>query len=112
MKLCDIADKLNFELLTGDSTDREVKRLYTCDLLSWVMAKAREDDMWFTVMGNVNAVAVASLCDVSAIVLTENAPLDEDAKAKASMNDIVIYKTELDTASVLLLADRLINERV
>lgn len=36
-----------------------------------------------TVMGNVNAVAVAVLADTACIILTEDSPLDPEAKAKA-----------------------------
>ena len=42
-------------------------------------------------MGNVNAIAVATLTDVSCIVLTENAALDADAAKKAEMQGIPVY---------------------
>ena len=41
-------------------------------------------------MGNVNSVGVAVLADISCIILTENAALDEDAKKRAAENDVVI----------------------
>ena len=40
-------------------TGREVTCGYTCDLLSWVMAKGREGMAWATVQAHMNAVAVA-----------------------------------------------------
>lgn len=113
MKAKEIAEKLDFKLLAGaEGEENIVESFYVCDLLSWVMGRAKENQMWFTVMGNVNAVAVATLKDVSAIVLTENAPLDEDAKARANQMDIPIYVTELDSATALLKAHGILNEKV
>lgn len=53
------------------------------DLLSWAMGRAKEGDAWFTVMGNVNAVAVAALADCACIVLCHGAALDAVAKTRA-----------------------------
>lgn len=57
---------------------------YCGDLLSWVMGRAQEGDAWFTVMGNVNAVAVAVLADTACLVLAEDSPLDDDARQRAA----------------------------
>lgn len=103
MKTSQIAENFGFKLLAGnEGVFNEVKELYCCDLLSWAMAKATEESMWFTVMGNMNTVAVASLKDVSCIVLTENAGLDDTAKLRADQNDIPVYQTELSTAEALI----------
>ena len=76
-------------------TGREVTCGYTCDLLSWVMGRAKADDAWLTVMGNVNALAVASLADTAGIILVEDAALDADAKARAEQQEIAVYGTSL-----------------
>ena len=76
-------------------TGREVTCGYTCDLLSWVMGRAKADDAWLTVMGNVNAIAVASLADTAGIILVEDAALDADAKARAEQQEIAVYGTSL-----------------
>lgn len=46
-----------------EAETREIAGIFTGDLLSWAMGRAKEGDAWFTVMGNVNAVAVAALAD-------------------------------------------------
>ena len=61
MKIKDLADKLNLKVLTPYDEDKNVTGCYSGDLLSWVMSRAKEGDVWLTVMGNVNAVAVAVL---------------------------------------------------
>ncbi len=101
MKSKEIAEKLSLKILT-DGEDREVTDCYCGDLLSWVMSRAKSGDIWLTVMGNVNAIAVATLADISAIVLTENATLDADAKVKAEMMGVTILSTEKNTYQVAL----------
>ena len=72
---------------------REITGVYIGDLLSWVMSRAESDDCWFTVMGNVNAVAVSVLADCACIVLCENAPLDDEAKQKAEQQGVNILQS-------------------
>ncbi len=94
MKTNELIEKLNLEVLVEGELDREVTSCYIGDLLSWVMGRAPEDSAWLTVMGNINSIAVATLADVSCIVLVENAALDEEARKKAEMHDVTILRTE------------------
>ena len=94
MQIGEMAETLGWKLLTENTdTTREVKGCYCGDLLSWVMGRAKADDAWFTVMGNVNAIAVASLADTAGIILVEDAVLDADAKARAEQQEIAVYGT-------------------
>lgn len=87
-------EKLNLNILVEGDLQREITDCYIGDLLSWVMGRAPEDSAWLTVMGNINAIAVATLADVSCIVLTENAALDDNAKAKAQAVGVTILQSE------------------
>ena len=90
------AERLGFAILAGeDSLKREIEKVYCCDLLSFVMGRAPADSAWVTVMGNINAMAVATLADTACIVLAENAALDEDAAAKANLMDIAVLRSGL-----------------
>lgn len=61
--------------------NREVKGAYIGDLLSWVMGRAKSDEAWITIMSNVNVIAVATLADVSCVILAEGVmPSDEIVK--------------------------------
>ena len=94
MQIEEMAEALGWKLLTENTdTTREVKGCYCGDLLSWVMGRAKADDAWLTVMGNVNAIAVASLADTAGIILVEDAALDADAKARAEQQEIAVYGT-------------------
>ena len=97
MTVKEIVNKLDLKILTEGDMDRTVEGGYCGDLLSWVMGRAESGDCWFTVMGNINAVAVSVLADCACIVLTENAVLDEDAKKKAEIQGVTILSTEENT---------------
>ena len=71
MKVHELAEKLELTTLVEDDFDRDVTDCYVGDLLSWVMGRAPEDSAWLTVMGNINSIAVATLADVSCIILVE-----------------------------------------
>ena len=94
MKIKELTEKLNLKVLTAYDEEKEIKGCYCGDLLSWVMSKAKEGDVWLTVMGNVNAVAVAVLTECACIVLTENASLDEQAKIKAEMQGVCFLQSD------------------
>lgn len=90
-----LSEALSLRLLAGDTgISREITGCYIGDLLSWVMGRAAADSVWVTVMGNVNAVAVAKLADISCILLCENAHLDDEAKAQADANGIPVLTGE------------------
>lgn len=94
MKINQLAEKLNLRVLTDPAEDREITGCYSGDLLSWVMSKAQPGDVWLTVMGNINAVAVAVLTECACIVLTENAALDDVAKEKAELQGVCILQSD------------------
>lgn len=108
MTVQDIIEKLNLKVLVEGDVDREVTDCYIGDLLSWVMGRAPADSAWLTVMGNINSIAVATLADVSCIILVENAALDADAKKKAEMMDVTILLTEENSYSLAVKISRLL----
>ena len=59
------------------------------------MGRAKEGDAWFTVMGNVNAVAVACLAECACVVLCHGAVLDDTARQRAAENDVLVFATDL-----------------
>ena len=94
MTVSELLEKTDLREITVPDGEREITGVYIGDLLSWVMGRAQGGDCWFTVMGNVNAIAVAFLADCACIVLCENATLDNDAKEKAELQDICVLASE------------------
>ena len=65
-----LTEELDLKVLCGEELNKEINGCYCGDLLSWVMSRANEGDVWLTVMGNINSIGVAVLADVACIVLT------------------------------------------
>jgi serine kinase of HPr protein (carbohydrate metabolism regulator) len=108
MTVKELIEKLDLKILVEDDLDRVVNDCYIGDLLSWVMGRAPEDSAWLTVMGNINSIAVATLADVSCIILVENAALDEEAKNKAEMHGVNILQSEENSYSLAVKISELI----
>ena len=93
MTVYEISKTLPYEVVNQE-TDRAISGVYCGDLLSVVMAKAPEDSAWVTVIGNANAVAVASLTDVSCIILAEGYSYDEAAVSAAKGKVALLRSSE------------------
>ena len=102
MTVKEFSDKLNLTYLCNEANanSREIYGCYCGDLLSWVMSRAEENNVWLTVMGNINSIGVAVLTDIACIVLTENAPLDDNAKQKADENGVIVLTTNKNSYEV------------
>lgn len=95
MTTTEFTDLCGLKQLTGGGASKEIKGAFAGDLLSWAMSRVNEGDVWFTVMGNINTVAVASLSDCACIVLCHGAALSGDARERAEREGIIILATEL-----------------
>lgn len=89
-----LAKDKGFGVICLAAPEREIGGVYCGDLLSWVMGKAKSDDLWITIMSNVNIVAVASLSSVSAILLAEGVTVDGEVISAAEKNGINILSTD------------------
>jgi hypothetical protein len=70
MRLREIAAALGLEVRSaGEEMDREVRGGYASDLMSDVIAHAEPGDLWVTMQTHANTVAIASMKDLSAVVL-------------------------------------------
>ena len=95
MTVKELVDRQIFRVVNlGKELDREVTKVFCCDLLSIAMGKAPADGAWVTVMGNVNTIAVATLADVSCVIMAEEVSLDEVARARAKEQGVTVLATE------------------
>lgn len=95
MRVNELCTKCGFQALCLPDGEREVNGAYIGDLLSWVMGRAQADNAWITIMSNVNVIAVASLADVSCIILAEGVLLDEELCRTAQQKDINVLVSPL-----------------
>ncbi len=94
MKISEVIEKLSFEAVVLSDPDAEVNGCYVGDLLSWVMGRAEADNLWITIMTNINTVAVASLSGVAAIVIAEGLDVPENVIDAATTQGINIVKSQ------------------
>lgn len=95
MTVKELAESAGFGIISLPEPEREITGVYIGDLLSWVMGRAKSDDLWITIMSSVNVVAVAMLSDVSAILLAEGVTLDGDTLAVAKEKGINVISAEI-----------------
>ena len=86
MKLSELKTKLCARELYMPDPEREADGGYCGDFLSFVMQRAPENSVWFTVMTNVNVAAVASLTGVAAVVVCE----------RIKKTEVALFETDLD----------------
>ena len=100
MTVKELAAKYSFEILSMPEPDKEIEGGYIGDLLSWVMGRAEADNAWITIMSNVNVLAVASLADVSCVILAEGVTLDAEVLATAAEKSVNIISSELSAFEI------------
>lgn len=91
----DVVEQLKLKVVAGeDGLGREVSGGYVGDLLSCVMAQATAGNVWVTVQGHSNVVAVATLVGISAIIVAEKSRIDQSTLEKAEQERIPLLSTD------------------
>lgn len=94
MTLAELVEKLDLKVLTGEtSLNREVSGGYTGDLISDVMANSQKNQVWITLQGHLNVVAVATLRELSGVILINNRQPAPDALTKAQAEGLPILQS-------------------
>ncbi len=97
MKISELAQSNEFIPINKTKTDKDITGGYTSDMISWVMGHAQTGQCWITIMSHINIVAVASLLDLSCIIIAEGEMPDANTVKKAEENDIALISTKLTT---------------
>lgn len=100
MTVGEIAKNLPLSKVSISDADRTVEGVYIGDLLSWVMGRAKSGNIWITIMSNINVIAVATLADVSCVILAEGVQLDSDILAAAKAKGVNILFTDLTSYEI------------
>lgn len=101
MKITDIIEALDLKVLSGDKgLSNDITGGYVSDLLSDVMGNAKEGDVWITLQTHQNIIAVASLKDISAIIIVKGSVPDADTTEKSNIENIPVLSTSWDTFNI------------
>ncbi len=102
MTLQEIIQKLEMTVLTEpkDFINVQPSGGYASDLLSCVMAGAKPGNLWITLQAHINIVAVASLTDIAAIIITEGATPEADVIEKANSQGVTLLSSQLGSYQV------------
>lgn len=98
LKLKTVISNLNLEIVSGNNISQtKVEGAYVSDLLSDVMGNAKRNDIWISMQSHINIVAVASLRELSAIIITGKSKADDKTIKKAEEEGVVILKSSKPT---------------
>jgi predicted transcriptional regulator len=102
MKLAKLVEELALTVRSAQQgLEREVRGGYAGDLLSDVMAHGKEGDIWVTIQGHPNVVAVATLRDLAGIILANGRQPDAETVQRAEEERIPLLCTALPTYDVV-----------
>ena len=101
MKITDIITGLNLKVVSGhNGLSNEITGGYVSDLLSDVIGNAQEGQIWITLQTHQNIIAVASLKDISAIIIVKGLVPEVDTVEKSNIEKIPLLSTEMDTFNI------------
>lgn len=96
MTLSEIVAELKLDVRAGALLlSRDVSGGYASDLLSDVIANAREGNLWITLQTHQNTVAVASMKGLAGIVLVNGRGPEDDTLARAKEEQIPLMVSPL-----------------
>lgn len=99
MYIKSIIDELNLKIYSSGK-EEDVENGYTSDLLSVVLAKAPKKSLWITVQKHLNIIAVASIRELTGIIICNNLIPDEDVIKKSNDEGLWLLGTELDSFTI------------
>ena len=91
-----LTEELGFVCLSGRSwLERIPRSAYVSDLSSDVMGKASDGMVWVTSQVHRNIVAVASLKELSAIIIVNERPVTNELLEQAEREEVVLLASNL-----------------
>jgi len=101
MNVGDVVKALDLRVVAGRAgLTREVSGGYCGDLLSDVMARAQPKDIWATIQGHQNVVAVAVLTEVAGVIVCGNSEPETATIERADKESVPILRTPLSVFEV------------
>lgn len=112
MKVNDLVKELGLTIFCSQGgLQTNITGGYTCDLLSDVMGHIDEGMLWITMQTHQNIVAIASLKELSAVVIVNGALPDEETIRKGMEEDIPLLGTPLSAFEITGKIYQLLRQR-
>jgi len=98
LTISDLIKPFGLKIETGkDRLDEDVTGGYASDLLSDVIAHSRKGNVWITIQTHPNIVAVATMKELSGIILTGGRQPEAETIQRADQEGIPILTSPLFT---------------
>jgi len=95
-KLSEIVKMFSLQVKAGkQKTNNEIAGGYASDLLSDVIAHCKKGDIWITLQGHPNIVAVAVLKEIAGIIIINGRMPEPETIKKAEAENVPIMTSEL-----------------
>ena len=105
----DIAHRIDARVLCG-SAEKSFQGVYVGDLLSRAMSRVEFDNIWVTIMSNVNVIAVATLTEPAAVVLAEGVTLGDDVMKNAIEQGVSVLSSPLSAYEICVRINKAVEE--
>jgi len=101
MTVSEMIKELGLIVFSGkEGMEKEITGGYVSDLLSDVMGNAVEGEVWVTLQTHNNVSAVASLKELSAIIIVKGLIPEENTKKHCEEEKIPLLGTSLETFEI------------
>ncbi|RPI51655.1 MAG: serine kinase [Chloroflexi bacterium] len=97
----DLVAELGLQVHSPGNVGREVTGGYASDLLSCAMAGAKAGNVWVTLQAHPNVVAVASLLDLAAVIVSEGVAPDLETIERAQENGVTVLGSPATTYALV-----------
>jgi len=110
MTIRETATALEAEIVQSEFEDANLQGAYTSDLLSDVMANAKDGGALITIQAHKNTTAVATLVNINVIIICNSRPIPDDMIAAAKEEGIAILRTKENQFTVSGKLYKLLNQ--
>lgn len=101
MNVQEVVAPLRLAVVADGGLERQITGGYASDLLSCVMGKAQPGNVWVTLQAHPNVVAVASMLDLAAVIVTEGVEPDIETVDRAREHGVTLLASEDTTFGVV-----------
>lgn len=96
MTISELLEEIPMEIVSGkDNLNADILRGFSSDMMSNVIAKGGEGDIWVTFQTHVNVVAIALMKKMACVVLVQDRTLIPKAQEKAQEEKLPVLITSL-----------------